>query len=127
MQLRDPESFAAQELRRKSYLEMKRKGKIPKTSVALQVLQCKMVLDSECALFYDDPYGVEDPTVARSPDPNAALSAPRVEAAAIPTCQQRGIIISGDIICAFEQMLFLFFKARRRCLFPYWEGSLLCS
>ena len=45
LKLRDPEGFAAQELRRKHYFETKRKGKIPKASVALPVLQCKMFID----------------------------------------------------------------------------------
>ena len=69
----------------------------------MQIIQCKMCLDSECELFYDDAYDVEDPTIARSLDPNAAPSAPRVEAADIPTCPQRGIIISGNIISEFKQ------------------------
>ena len=38
--LRDPEGFAAQELRRKHYIEMKTKCKILRASVALPVLQC---------------------------------------------------------------------------------------
>ena len=46
-ELRDPEGSAAQELRRKNYFEMKRKGKIPKASIALPVLQYNMFFDSE--------------------------------------------------------------------------------
>ena len=58
--LRDPEGFATQELRRKNYFEMKKKGKVPKVSLALPVLQCKMFFDSKSELFYDDPYDTDD-------------------------------------------------------------------
>ena len=63
-QLRDPEGFAAQELRRKQIFEKNREGTIPKISVALPVLQCKMFLDSENGLFYHDPCDIRNPTVA---------------------------------------------------------------
>ena len=38
---------------------MKRKGKIPKASVALPVIQCKMLFDSENELFDHDPYDTD--------------------------------------------------------------------
>ena len=44
LKLRDPVGFATQELQRKSYLEMKRKGTVTKASVAMPVLQCNMFL-----------------------------------------------------------------------------------
>ena len=62
--LRDPEGFVAQELRSSKYVDMKINCKIQKTSLALPVLRCNMVLDSENELFYDDPYGIRNPTAA---------------------------------------------------------------
>ena len=64
LKLRDPEGFVAQELRSTKYVEMKKNCKIQKTSLALPVLRCNMFLDSENELFYDDPYGIRNPTVA---------------------------------------------------------------
>ena len=84
LQLRDPEGFAAQELRRKHFLEMTRTGKIQKNSVAL--------LDSGNELFYDDPYDAEDPMVSWSLDHDAELSVPQVAVFATPTRQPNGII-----------------------------------
>ena len=68
-----------------------------KTSVALPVLQCTMFVDSENELFYDDLYEFDGPSVAWSLDYNVELSAPQFAAAAIPICQQKGIIISRDL------------------------------
>ena len=45
LKLRDPEGFATQGLRRNDYIEMKKIGKVPKVSLALPVLQCKMFID----------------------------------------------------------------------------------
>ena len=56
--LRDLEGFAAQELRWKNYIEIRRKGKIPKASVALPVLHCKLFIDSENVFVYDYSYDV---------------------------------------------------------------------
>ena len=87
--MRDPEGFAAQELRRQKFVEMKRKGEIPKVSVALQVLQCKMFLDSENELFYDDPYDAGYPTASWSLDHGAELSVPQVAVFAIPNVNKQ--------------------------------------
>ena len=57
-----------------------------------------MFLDLENELLYDDPYDIDDPTVAWSLNQKVEFFAPRFAAAAIPTCQQKGIIISCDII-----------------------------
>ena len=100
--MRDPEGFAAQELRRKQILEMKRKGKISKYSVALPVLQCKMFFDFGNELFYDDPRDT-DPTGSRSSADSVELSFPQVAAFSAPTRQRKLIIIEGDIIFGFEQ------------------------
>ena len=96
--LRDPEGFVAQELRSTKYVEMKKNGKIQKTSLALPVLRYNMFLDSENELFYDDPHDIRNQAVAWLLDQDVEPSAPRFAAAAIPTCHQRGIIISGHTI-----------------------------
>ena len=74
--LRDPVGFATQELRRKNYFEMKRKGTVIKASVAMPVLQCKIFVDSENDVFYDDPYDIDDPTVSWSLGQGAESPAP---------------------------------------------------
>ena len=98
MKLRDPEGFAAQELRRKHYVDMKNNCKIQKASVALPVLQCQMFLDSENELFYDDPYDADDPAIFWLLGQGGERPALQIAAAAVPTCQQRGIIITGDAV-----------------------------
>ena len=100
--MRDPEGFAAQDLRRNNFIEMNRKSKIPKTAVALPVLQCKMFFDLGNELFYDDPRDT-DPTVSWSSADSVELSFPQVAAFSAPTRQRKFIIIEGDIIFGFEQ------------------------
>ena len=60
LKLRDPECFATQELRRKNYIEMKKKVKVRNCLGALLVLRCKMLVDEKNELFYDDPYDTDD-------------------------------------------------------------------
>ena len=62
--LRDTVVFALQEMRRKIYFEMKQLGKVTKASVAMPVLPCKMLVDSENELSYDNPFDIDDPTVS---------------------------------------------------------------
>ena len=47
LKLRDPECFATQELRRKNYIEMKKKVKVRNCLGALLVLRCKMLVDEK--------------------------------------------------------------------------------
>ena len=57
-----------------------------------------MFLDSENELFYDDPYNADDSIVdwfLKETDEHVAR---HFAAAAVPTCQQQGIIITGIII-----------------------------
>ena len=95
--MRDPDGFAAQEMRHNNYMEMKRKGNVPKASVALPVLQCKMFIDSENELFYDDPY-VAGPTSCGSLNDGVELTVPRIVAVAAQTRHQKVIIIAGDTV-----------------------------
>ena len=89
-------------LRRNNYFEMKRKSKIPKASVALPVLQCNMLFDSENELFYDDPCDT-DLTASWPLNDGVELSVPSIAVVAAPTCQRKGMIIAGDTISEFEQ------------------------
>ena len=95
--LRDPIGFAAQEARRKHYLEMKKKGGVSKASEVMPVLQCKLFFDSENETFYDDPYDIDDPTVSWSLEQGNARQAPQFAAAAVPI-PKHGIIITGAIV-----------------------------
>ena len=61
---------------------------------ALRVLQCKMFLDSENELFYDYPYDTDDSFVDWSLKWKDERVVPQLAAAAVPTCQQKGIIIT---------------------------------
>ena len=84
--MRDPVGFATQELRRKNYFEMKQMGNVTKASVAMSVLQCNMLIDSENEMFYDDPYDIDDPTVSWSLGQGDESAARQVAVAAVPTC-----------------------------------------
>ena len=99
---RDPEGFAAQELRRKNYFERKTTAKVQKVSVALPVLQCKMFIDSENELFHDDPYNT-DLTALWSLNDGVKLSVPCIAAVAAPTRQRNVIIIAGDTVSELQQ------------------------
>ena len=69
---------------------MKKKVKVPKVSLALPVLQCKMFIDSKNELFYDDPYDADDFVVDWSFKEKDNCAARHLAAAAVPTCQQKG-------------------------------------
>ena len=62
------------------------------------VLQWKMFIDSENELFYDDPYDADDPAIFWLFRQGGERLALQIAAAAVPTCQQRGIIITGDTV-----------------------------
>ena len=63
----------------------------------MPVLHCKMFLDSEKELFYDDPYDIDDPTVSWLLGQGAYSPAQQIAAAAVPI-PKHGIIIAGAII-----------------------------
>ena len=62
--------------RTKLYSEMKKKGKIVKTAVAMPSLACKMFLDSENETFYDEPYAIDDSSVSWSLDADGKCQTP---------------------------------------------------
>ena len=77
----------------KNYVEMKQWRKVTKASVAMQVLQCRMFIDLENEMFYDDPYNIDDPTVSWSLGQGDESPA---RTSQLP--QQQGIIITCDTV-----------------------------
>ena len=75
-------------------IEMKKHWKVPKVSLALPVVQCKMFFDSKNELFYDDPDDTDDFIVEWFLTEKDKHVARHLAAAAVPTCQQKGIIIT---------------------------------
>ena len=114
---------SAQEL-----IEMKKQGKISKVSLALQVLQCNMFIDSKNELFYDDPYDTDVFVVDWSLKENDNRAAQHPAAAAVPTCQQTEIIITGETISELEYNAMLVFGGKGLASIPpLCEESIPCS
>ena len=61
-----------------------------------------MFLDSENELFYDHPYDTVDSIVDWSQRGNDERVAPQLAVAAVSTCQQKGVISTGETISKFE-------------------------
>ena len=85
-----------------------------------------VLLDSENKMFYDDRY-ILDPASSGSLINGVELTVPCIVAVAAPTREQKGIIIAGDPVLNSNNMLYVCWKARRRCSVRHSEGSMLCS
>ena len=82
---------------------MKKNGKVKKTAaVALLALASKLFLETENQCFYDDPYDTCDFIVEWSFNEKDKHAARRLAAAAVPTCQQQGIIITEELFLNFS-------------------------
>ena len=57
-----------------------------------------MFLDSENELFYDDPYNTDDPIVDWCLIDTDKRVARQLAGAAVPICQHKGVIITGETI-----------------------------
>ena len=125
--LRDSEGFAALELRRKHYFEMKRKGQIPKASVALPVLQCKMfflIQRTKCFMMMGIlaiQHLLVRSIMVSSSGFLALLRWP------LQLVNRKGSLSQATPPLNSNSMLYVCWKARRRCSVRHSEGSMLCS
>ena len=79
---------------------MEKKSKIVKTAVAMPALACKMFPDQENETFYDDPCGINDPSVSWALDANGDCQTPQFRKIAIQKMQEETDALKAGISIA---------------------------